>query len=401
MSEFLTPLKLAERIQAKTGLSAEVTKKFAYEFFAIARRELKSNDQFTIHRFGTFRKIWIEESIARNPQTGELLTIPAHYRVKFTPAAAVAARINARYAHLKAVPIAEPVAEPAESKDISPDFSDFYKHMKKNEMPAPIQNPPEEYDDEEDDETEEKSRLHIPLILLLILIAVAAAAFFLLRSCRSGRSDNRQGTAENVKTVPAPQPAAVQPQPRPEPIPEPVKQEPEPVKPVPVQQEPARPAEEPAVPVQKAPEKRSGPTVTVSTQSGKTYRVPAGGCYHKIAESELGNIHLWPYVYAANCANHDDPDFIRVNDIVKLPAQPDLQRDADDVQKAYITTYNAYNEVIKKHPSSAKNALRQFRAVRVLVSGDILYPGFIEKHRASISSRDYQEALAARKLQRR
>ena len=77
--------------------------RFSSELFDIIIRELKKEESFSLFGFGTFKKSFVQPSTARNPQTGEAIDVPAHYRIRFSPAGKFAERINADYAHLKPV----------------------------------------------------------------------------------------------------------------------------------------------------------------------------------------------------------------------------------------------------------------------------------------------------------
>jgi DNA-binding protein HU-beta len=103
MNENITPSKFAEILNEKLELTNEQIKEFDKNFFSIITRELKNNDSISIFGFGTFKKVFVEETQGRNPQTGEQITIKKHYRIKFVPAAKIATRINADFANLKPI----------------------------------------------------------------------------------------------------------------------------------------------------------------------------------------------------------------------------------------------------------------------------------------------------------
>ena len=49
-----------------------------------------------------------------------------------------------------------------------------------------------------------------------------------------------------------------------------------------------------------------------------------------------------------------------------------------------LDAYNAYLLMCEKEPKSAKNEERKLRATRVLVSGELLSPGFLAEHHKRI-----------------
>ena len=102
MNRTVTPSVLAERIQQKTGIDKETAKNFSFAFFDLVKSQLKKEPVFVIQKFGRFRKIFVEASLKRNPMTNQMVEIPAHYKIRFTPSKSLASRLNAKYAHLKA-----------------------------------------------------------------------------------------------------------------------------------------------------------------------------------------------------------------------------------------------------------------------------------------------------------
>ena len=90
MSNLLSQSELIQKLADKNELPYETSKKFVELFFSIVKRELKKSDTFYISNFGTFKRVWVETSEGINPATQEKITIPAHYRIKFSPSSSVA-----------------------------------------------------------------------------------------------------------------------------------------------------------------------------------------------------------------------------------------------------------------------------------------------------------------------
>lgn len=55
------------------------------QVFADILAELKINGQATVRGFGTFKIKPMNERQARNPRTGESVTVPAHNKLTFKP----------------------------------------------------------------------------------------------------------------------------------------------------------------------------------------------------------------------------------------------------------------------------------------------------------------------------
>ncbi|MCI6721418.1 HU family DNA-binding protein [Treponema porcinum] len=379
MSEILTQSALAERLVQKTGVSPEVAKRFASVFFTIVRTGLKSSDRFSIYNFGTFKKTWIETAEGLNPFTGEKMEIPAHWRIKFIPCPSVARRINRPYSHLKPKVIKEQkisdkgllarasviaqeeksasdctllpeentssVQEPAVIED------DFYSSIPVSE---PVRQ--EEIEDNNDNDDDDfdvqedggKKTWKFIAVLALGALLLALVISLLVKNCSSKK--NRNPSASD-----------------------------------------GEPDVQESAFVEEAPENIVPPSSENSEIEEieaailfESYTVPQGAGYYKIAEERLGNRHLWPLLYEANKEISIDPDFIPVSADIKIPSVPQGAERDEKIASAVLDAYNAYLLMTEKEPDSPKNEERKNRAVRVIVSGELLCPGFIDLHQSRI-----------------
>lgn len=292
MNEFLTQSQLAERLVQKTGIQPEIAKKFSSVFFTIVKKGLKTNKSFAVYGFGTFKKTWIEATTGINPSSGEKINIPAHWRIKFTPCAAVAKRLNRPYGHLTA-------KEVPEEKAVS----------RKNFMLIGIAG--------------------ILIVLLILLVSL------LFRGCSHKSSS-----------------------PKMEKIPEDEKLN-------------AKASEE-------------SPSSSIENEeftfAYTDFAVPEGSDYHSIAEDIYGNRHLWPLIFSANKNISTDPDFVPKYRTIRIPQLPKGAQKDGIISKAVLEAYNAYLLMCEKEPDSKKNPERKRLATRVLVSGELLVPGFIAEY---------------------
>lgn len=379
MSEILTQSALAERLVQKTGVSPEVAKRFASVFFTIVRTGLKSSDRFSIYNFGTFKKTWIETAEGLNPFTGEKMEIPAHWRIKFIPCPSVARRINRPYSHLKPKVIKEQkisdkgllarasviaqeekpvsdctllpeentssVQEPAVIED------DFYSSIPVSE---PVRQEEIEDNNDNDDydfdvqEDGGKKTWKFIAVLALGALLLALVISLLVKNCSSKK--NRNPSASD-----------------------------------------GDPDVQESAFVEEAPENIVPPSSENSEIEEieaailfESYTVPQGAGYYKIAEERLGNRHLWPLLYEANKEISIDPDFIPVSADIKIPSVPQGAERDEKIASAVLDAYNAYLLMTEKEPDSPKNEERKNRAVRVIVSGELLCPGFIDLHQSRI-----------------
>lgn len=165
---------------------------------------------------------------------------------------------------------------------------------------------------------------------------------------------------------------------------EPEVTQPEPVVETPVVETPAV-----EVPVVEAPVVEEKPTVV--ELSYKDYVVKVGDTYYSISEKQYANRHLWPCIYYANINVYDDPDLIKPKSTVKIPVIKSIETDfiqiKEEMMKAYLTAYEKY-----LNKSSKNTSLNKSRAVGVLVSAELLYPGFIEENSSRINPNDTTEA---------
>ena len=379
MSEILTQSALAERLVQKTGVSPEVAKRFASVFFTIVRTGLKSSDRFSIYNFGTFKKTWIETAEGLNPFTGEKMEIPAHWRIKFIPCPSVARRINRPYSHLKPKVIKEQKVsdngllarasviaqeeKPVSDSTLLPEENtssvqepaviedDFYSSIPVSETVRQEEIEDNNDNDDDDFDVQEdggKKTWKFIAVLALGALLLALVISLLVKNCSSKK--NRNPYASD-----------------------------------------GEPDVQESAFVEEAPENIVPPSSENSEIEEieaailfESYTVPQGAGYYKIAEERLGNRHLWPLLYEANKEISIDPDFIPVSADIKIPSVPQGAERDEKIASAVLDAYNAYLLMTEKEPDSPKNEERKNRAVRVIVSGELLCPGFIDLHQSRI-----------------
>ena len=406
MNETLTPGRMADRLQGKIDLDPGTTGKLSTELFSIISRELKKEDSISLFGFGTFKRIPVPISKGRNPQTGEEIIIPAHFRIKFSPSAKVAERINAEYAHLKPVILQEEkqhegLLMKAERYVLSinadpepPAFNDLTEYNEEAfVIPTAVPLTEFETDTEssavqtesfsaqieekiiseqrDDSNTEpdfgfEKDRKASSqkknLMLLGGLVLLLGMGWIIL-----DRNSNDEVTGISINHE------AVQALEKPE----------TPVKP--------QPAPEPAVaaePVEQVPSPPPSPPTESEVPVETEYSIVEGDSFSLLARDKWGSIHLWPYLYDRNKDLFSDPDLIRTGDKIIFPEKPDIGKDKDKIEKSIMAAYRRYMTLIKERPDSPRNLNREISAGYVLLGGDILYPGFTENNKDSIRIED-------------
>lgn len=75
--------QLAENIMARTGMTKAATEQFINAFIETITNALADGDKIQMIGFGTFETKEKAARTARNPQTGEAISIPASIRPVF------------------------------------------------------------------------------------------------------------------------------------------------------------------------------------------------------------------------------------------------------------------------------------------------------------------------------
>lgn len=350
MNEFLTQSQLAERLVQKTGIRLEIAKQFSSVFFTIVKKGLKYSESFAVYNFGTFKKTWIETTTGLNPATGEKINIPAHWRIKFVPCAAVAKRLNRPYAHLKAKEIPEDTILPDETPTSSIPYALIQKEADEDlhDDELGIGDKDIEENDEEDEEERQVAKKNLKIlalagigILFLILLASLLFKACSARPKKTSKAEKPNTTKEEIKQDEVSEEVEIE-------------------------------------------ETAEDPELTAACLLFEKFAVPEGSDYHTIAEDKYGNRHLWPVIFAANKDLSCDPDFVAKYRSIKVPALPDGADRDKVIASSVLEAYNAYLLMCEKQPDSPKNAERKRLATRVLVSGELLVPGFIAEYRNRI-----------------
>ncbi|MEX0945400.1 MAG: HU family DNA-binding protein [Balneolaceae bacterium] len=101
MSEKITFKELVELIAKQSEQSQSSANSFISELVEIIEAGLKTDGQVSISGFGKFELRWMNERSGTNPQTGEQITIPGQNKVVFKPYKALREGVNAPYADLE------------------------------------------------------------------------------------------------------------------------------------------------------------------------------------------------------------------------------------------------------------------------------------------------------------
>ena len=90
----MTKGEFIKAIAEKTGATIKQTETIVNAAFKELAAVLEKGDKLTIPGFGTFCVVETKERKARNPRTGEEMTIPARKAVRFRPSSALKEKVQ-------------------------------------------------------------------------------------------------------------------------------------------------------------------------------------------------------------------------------------------------------------------------------------------------------------------
>lgn len=90
----------AEQVALEAGFDVDTAKDYIYTMFEAVIEENEKGEWVKIRNFGSFHPVHNKARRSINPQTGEPMTIPAHYHVNFKASGILSKIVNAKYGHL-------------------------------------------------------------------------------------------------------------------------------------------------------------------------------------------------------------------------------------------------------------------------------------------------------------
>lgn len=80
--------QLIESVAERAGISKAQAQKIVHTVFGVIAHNLTEGDgELQLTDFGTFQRKDVPERTARNPRTGEKITVEAHTKITFKPSA--------------------------------------------------------------------------------------------------------------------------------------------------------------------------------------------------------------------------------------------------------------------------------------------------------------------------
>lgn len=90
----------AEQVALEVGVDVDTAKDYIYTMFETIIEENEKGEWVKIRNFGSFHPVHNKERRTRNPQTGNMMTVPAHYHVNFKSSETLSKIVNVKYGHL-------------------------------------------------------------------------------------------------------------------------------------------------------------------------------------------------------------------------------------------------------------------------------------------------------------
>jgi nucleoid DNA-binding protein len=107
MNEKISMPDLAVLLAEKADITQREAETFVKECFNIIQKALAEDKFLKIRNLGTFKLLLMEDRESIDVLTGERTLIPAHYKATFSPDVELAKTVNAPYASLEIIEIAE------------------------------------------------------------------------------------------------------------------------------------------------------------------------------------------------------------------------------------------------------------------------------------------------------
>lgn len=437
----VTTADLAKALQKKNKITEDEAKKFVNAYFNLIAEGIKTEDDFSIYKFGTFKKQLKKGRTGRNPSTGEAIEIPSRYNVTFNAASNVASRVNKPYAHLKAKVIEEPIVkqiviEEEAIPEIEEPIAFVEKPIEFVEKPV-AQKKAEIIKVERKDVKKETAQTPQPVTTPPVVATTSSEPKVVREIIR----EVRQPIVNNVVPPPITQRIITQTEKGPKVseqvierqvireqiIEQQIKKQSYPEEHDKLfrdEYSTNRESDEGAVArcwfvagiavvctaivvailifvVFGSPREvvvnEKYQTSTVQQQISDLAQINSimPNAYEEIATMQYGEPKLWPYIYEANRLKYNDPDYNIKKRNFLLPRMPDKVLDSVNIEQAAIDAYRMYKIIYNEKPT-LKNREKYLKGIRVLAETEKLMPGFISRYELSFSADDV--ALARKYL---
>lgn len=325
MSDKITYNKLVDLVTGKVDHSNAETERYLKALVDVINEGLERDGEVRIAKWGKFQLKWMDERPGYNPQTGERMTIPGHYRVTFSAYKPLREAVNEPYSHLEPKLLggqetqdtaesgksqsktttreSTPQESVAASEVISAERNKSEPATKRSVAAHRTQQRPE------------RNRWILPLMLLL-LVLIAASGYWIWRS----PSQSTPGIAQKEQPALTHNTSTAD-----------------------------QNAEGNQQQATKAPSNKKTSSKKDASPENTTYTVKNNDNLWGIAQDKLNDAYLWPWIYQKNDDVIPDPDTIYAGLQLDLP-RPEgeagnySKSDSAAIARAYIQTYRYFNK---------------------------------------------------------
>lgn len=299
MTVKITYADFVDLLMEKSGASRTTADRFMHTLIEILHAGLERDGHAAVRGLGRFELRWQNERIGRNPQTGDSMNIPAHYKIHFKPDIALRRFFNRKYAKLK--PKYLPRDETKQTADIHPvdeERAEPVQKMKRNEQdfePEMADIQPRAKEKTGSSGWLSRAWIAVPIIVVIIILLLIF------------RKEPARPVAEK-----------------------------KPVNEIPAAQE-------------VVPEKRE---ITPAIP-GAVHRVKPGDQFWKLSGDYYDSPYVWPYIYGANDVKVKNPDFLSPAAELIIPPLAGrsgslTKTDKVQIAEGFLKTYLAYQKAGRK-----------------------------------------------------
>ena len=156
MNQKITFPELVSAISESTGFSKYISEEFLKELFALVASKLVEGENVKIKKLGTFKVVDVDARKSVKVGTGEVIEIPEHRKISFTPDKELAEAINLPFAAFETIELKDSVTDEMLDSEIIELSAQKEKQTVEN-TPLPLTTWDEEDEDDEEDESKAES----------------------------------------------------------------------------------------------------------------------------------------------------------------------------------------------------------------------------------------------------
>lgn len=331
MKEKMTFNELVEKIADKTGASTDLIHDMLLESVFLAKDSLNESGEATLKGLGKFSLRWHEAKQGRNPQTGEILEIPAQNSIVYKPDSDLRKFINRKYAHLK-LKILKGKGSALDEEDIlieeDEDLQDDVNEVEETLVT--------------DEESEKKSFNWLWFIIPLLLIIIA----FLVWPKGDGADEKLTKAPESTEMAEMQSESEV------------------------------ASVKETVMNTEEAAEAAESEPVRHPGIASATYTIVTNDKLWTLARNHYNQGNLWPNIYRVNKSVVQDPDVLIVGSMIDVPALEGTpgqlsDQDKQDIANGFLDVYNVYRKKGKYEAFHYLWVARELGGSDILKSTDI------------------------------